>query len=142
MRPLRPDLLIGDLEREQACLQLSDHYEAGRLTHDEWSDRVSAALAARRSGDLTRVLHDLPRVVPSRPLVPVPPPAPGAVTRNEGLVVFDVLLGLVAVCAAFCLLGLLGLAGGSYSFVAFLGALGGSTVAGALVHFIHRYRRQ
>jgi DUF1707 SHOCT-like domain/Cell wall-active antibiotics response LiaF, C-terminal len=51
---------VSDAEREQAVSSLRDHLLAGRLTLDEFSDRVESALSARVRGDLARVHHDLP----------------------------------------------------------------------------------
>ena len=46
-RPGRPNLLIGDVEREWVCRALSDHFTSGRLTPAEFDDRVGQAVAAR-----------------------------------------------------------------------------------------------
>ena len=53
---------VSDEDREQAVLVLREHLLAGRLTLDEFSDRVGAALGARVSGELARVQEDLPAV--------------------------------------------------------------------------------
>ncbi|WP_405056389.1 DUF1707 domain-containing protein [Kribbella sp. NBC_01505] len=51
---------IGDAEREEAVRRLGDHYEAGRLSADEHSDRVEAALRAKTKTELGDVFTDLP----------------------------------------------------------------------------------
>ena len=53
---------VSDAEREQAVVALRDHLLAGRLTLDEFSERVEAALRARVGGDLSRVREDLPEI--------------------------------------------------------------------------------
>jgi hypothetical protein len=53
-------LRVSDAEREQAVVMLREHLLAGRLTLDEFSERVDAALRARVGGDLARVREDLP----------------------------------------------------------------------------------
>lgn len=53
-------LRVSDAEREQAVMVLREHLLAGRLTLDEFSERVDAALRARVGGDLARVREDLP----------------------------------------------------------------------------------
>jgi hypothetical protein len=53
---------VSDAEREQAVVVLREHLLAGRLTLDEFSERVEAALQARVSGELARVQEDLPAV--------------------------------------------------------------------------------
>ncbi len=57
-----PSLRVSDAEREQAVISLRDHLLAGRLTLDEFSERVDAALRARFGGELARVQEDLPEV--------------------------------------------------------------------------------
>ena len=51
---------IGDREREDAIRRLGEHYEAGRLTSEEHTERVDAALAARTEKDLGALFTDLP----------------------------------------------------------------------------------
>jgi hypothetical protein len=58
-------LRASDADREQAVLALREHLLAGRLTLDEFSERVDAALRARFGGELARVREDLPEVLPA-----------------------------------------------------------------------------
>ncbi|TDO48893.1 uncharacterized protein DUF1707 [Kribbella sp. VKM Ac-2571] len=51
---------IGDSEREDAVRRLGEHYEAGRLSADEHSERVEQALKARTGADLEGLFADLP----------------------------------------------------------------------------------
>ncbi|TCC27243.1 DUF1707 SHOCT-like domain-containing protein [Kribbella speibonae] len=51
---------IGDSEREDAVRRLGEHYEAGRLSADEHSERVEQALQARTGADLDGLFADLP----------------------------------------------------------------------------------
>lgn len=53
---------VSDAEREQVVISLRDHLLAGRLTLDEFSERVEAALRARFGWELTRVQEDLPKI--------------------------------------------------------------------------------
>jgi Domain of unknown function (DUF1707)/Cell wall-active antibiotics response 4TMS YvqF len=55
-------LRASDAEREQAIVSLRDHLLAGRLTLDEFSERVEAALRARFGTELARVQQDLPEI--------------------------------------------------------------------------------
>ena len=59
------DLRIGDAERDAAMAQLREHFVAGRLTFDELTERIDAALVAKTQRQIDRLLADLPR--PSRP---------------------------------------------------------------------------
>ncbi|MDX3004510.1 DUF1707 domain-containing protein [Kribbella solani] len=51
---------IGDTEREDAVKRLGEHYQAGRLSADEHSERVEQALRARTAEDLINLFVDLP----------------------------------------------------------------------------------
>ncbi len=106
-----PDQLrIGDAEREQAQSALADHYAAGRLDHDEYSQRLDRIWAARTRAELDPVFVDLPTaggVGPTRPAAyPFSTPTarspqqPGRIRSARPplpLVVLLVVLGLVAV---------------------------------------------
>jgi len=55
-------LRIGHEERDEAASDLGEHYVAGRLTLDELHERLGEVFAAKTSGQLTRVMADLPRL--------------------------------------------------------------------------------
>jgi len=81
-------LRAGDSDREDAVAQLREHYAAGRLTHEEFDERSTAAYQARTFGDLSALTTDLPnaplvRAQPAdqpagdpAPAGPAPAPAP------------------------------------------------------------------
>ncbi len=52
---------IGDAERNEAVRLLGEHFEAGRLSQDEHSERVDKALQATSRKDLDALFTDLPR---------------------------------------------------------------------------------
>ena len=56
----KPDLLVSDADRARVAGQLREHYEAGRLTLDEFQERVDEAHSARTEAQLDRVLRQLP----------------------------------------------------------------------------------
>jgi TM2 domain-containing membrane protein YozV len=64
---------IGTAEREQAVRALVDHFAQGRLTPDEFEERMTAAYAARTADELDKLFDDLPRPAP-----PAGPQYPGA----------------------------------------------------------------
>jgi hypothetical protein len=66
----QPSLRIGDAERESVAAELREHYAHGRLTHDEFSQRLDAVFAAKTQRDLRRITSDLPHVRPDN--VPLP----------------------------------------------------------------------
>ena len=73
-----PDLRIGDADRESVAAALREHYAQGRLTLEEFNQRIEAAFAATMRSQLTVLTRDLPPVAkpaeasPARPLVPGP----------------------------------------------------------------------
>lgn len=76
--PVSARIRIGDSEREQAVTALGDHFAAGRLTHEEFEERTTAAWSARTAGDLEPLFADLPRLQAPRPArSPRPRPAAG-----------------------------------------------------------------
>ena len=55
-------LRIGDAERNATIEALKQHCADGRLTLDEYSDRLDEVYAARTQGDLAAALRELPRL--------------------------------------------------------------------------------
>ena len=62
-------LRVSDAERDAAVASLRGHYETGRLTLDEFNDRVDEVYAARTDVQLDAALRELPRpaVAPDHP---------------------------------------------------------------------------
>jgi hypothetical protein len=60
------EMRVGDAERESTVAELREHFANGRLTQEEFNERVDQTFAAKTRGDLKTVLRDLPSV---RPLV-------------------------------------------------------------------------
>jgi Domain of unknown function (DUF1707)/Cell wall-active antibiotics response 4TMS YvqF len=63
-RPDPPPVLASDAERHDAVVALRDAAVEGRLTLDEFSERVERAELARTADDLTAVLAGLPAQPP------------------------------------------------------------------------------
>ena len=59
---------VSDADRDQAIAELSEHFQAGRLTQEEFEERSGRALQARTGDDLAALFTDLP----GRGTVPVP----------------------------------------------------------------------
>ena len=59
-----PDLRVSQAERDEVVAVLAGHFADGRLTVEEYEERVEAALAARTGRDLEPLLEDLPAADP------------------------------------------------------------------------------
>jgi hypothetical protein len=75
-------LRIGDAEREQALTALGEHFTAGRLDVQEYSDRSAQVTEAKTRADVLALFQDLPQPHPAfspatgdAPLVPARRPA-------------------------------------------------------------------
>lgn len=90
----RPEVRVSDAERERTIDFLRQATSEGRLTLDEFGERVGATYAARTASDLVPLLRDLPVPasgpppapaapgVPGMPGVPLPPPVPAVPSRQ------------------------------------------------------------
>ena len=54
------DLRVSDADRDRAVAELSEHFQAGRLTLEEFDERSGQALRARTARELTGLFTDLP----------------------------------------------------------------------------------
>jgi hypothetical protein len=68
------NLRVGDAEREAVAAELREHYAQGRLTLEDFNQRIDAAYAARTRGDLDQLTRDLPHAQPGGAPLPAPPP--------------------------------------------------------------------
>jgi hypothetical protein len=57
----RGDLRVSDADRDRAVAELSEHFQTGRLTQEEFEDRTGQALRARTGGELSELFTDLPQ---------------------------------------------------------------------------------
>lgn len=85
-------LRIADADRDRAAAELGEHYAVGRLSREEYDERLDAIWTARTRADLDLVFHDLPAQAPPAPAPLVRHPRP----RGRFLPVLLVVL-LVAV---------------------------------------------
>jgi len=65
---------IGDQERDGVTAALGRHVAAGRLTLEEYEQRLDSVYAARTPSELAPVLRDLPAL---------PEPVPGRLARSR-----------------------------------------------------------
>lgn len=57
---------IGDAERDRAADYLREHMSVGRLSQEEFDERVTSALQARTAADLEPLFNDLPAPKPGQ----------------------------------------------------------------------------
>jgi Domain of unknown function (DUF1707) len=91
----------SDADRDAVVSDLSEHFQAGRLTAAELDERTGRALSARTWGELTELAADLPALRPAappaapaagRPLPPSGHTAPAAAAVLAGLAIAAVVL--------------------------------------------------
>ncbi|MBO0843364.1 MAG: DUF1707 domain-containing protein [Nocardioides sp.] len=85
---------VGEVEREAASSALAEHYASGRLTMDEYYERLDAAWSAHVRADLDMLFDDLPHGA-----VPTPPDRPARSGRRPRPVRTIVVLVLLIVAA-------------------------------------------
>jgi hypothetical protein len=94
---------VSDADRDRAISELSDAFQAGRLTADEFEERSGEALRARTGKDIARLLADLPRnpaLAPAGPAEPAPRSPGFAVVPRIMLAVPVIVLLVIAAIAS------------------------------------------
>lgn len=91
------DFRVSDAERDQAVAELSEHFQAGRITQEEFEDRSGRALQARTRTDLTGLFTDLPHGAVAAPVSTATGPAmrAGGLDRVSRVPVGGVILTFV-----------------------------------------------
>jgi hypothetical protein len=119
----RGDIRVSDAERDQAVARLSEHFQAGRLTQEEFEDRSGRVLQARAGGDLSVLFTDLPQNTVPVPAAPgpmagrVPGLSPGGVCRPGRVPVARIVIAcVIALIIARSALGDAGRSHGHASF--------------------------
>jgi Domain of unknown function (DUF1707) len=77
--PGDPRIRASDADRERTTALLREHHAEGRLSAEEFNDRLDRALAAKTIGELDELLADLPGIdlyrLPAAGIRPAPPGA-------------------------------------------------------------------
>ena len=77
--PGDPRMRASDADRERTATLLREHHAQGRLTPEEFNDRLDRTFAARTIGELDALLADLPAIdlyrLPAHDIRPAPPGA-------------------------------------------------------------------
>ena len=87
----------SDADRDAVLAELSKHFQAGRLTLEEFDERSDQALHARTYGELADLTIDLP--APAPPSAPTPQPRPSTAGPRLPVAAFAAALALVALVA-------------------------------------------
>jgi hypothetical protein len=88
----RGRMRAADADRDRVVEFLNGAYSEGRLTKDEYDERLGQALSARTYGDLDPLIMDLPAA--HEPIAPPAPPGPPARARTNSLAIASVACGL------------------------------------------------
>jgi Domain of unknown function (DUF1707) len=101
-------LRVSDSDRDRAIAELSEHFQAGRITTDELEERTGRALRARTAGDPAELFTDLPRKpaptagpAPRLAAGPALPPASAPPARPGGFPVVPLVVVAVLVLGGF-----------------------------------------
>ena len=89
------DLRVSDADRDRAISELSEHFQAGRLTAGEFDERSGQVLQARTGRELAALFADLPRDRAAVISPPPPGPAPAVRIGMAAPVLVGVLVSLV-----------------------------------------------
>jgi hypothetical protein len=57
-----PNIRASDTDRDRVAALLREHHAAGRLTAEEFNDRLDRVFSARTMGELDELLRDLPGI--------------------------------------------------------------------------------
>ena len=83
--PGDPGMRASDADRERTSSLLREHHAQGRLTAEEFTDRLDRVFAAKTLGELDALLADLPGIDLYRlPAAGIRPAPPGAVRPRSG----------------------------------------------------------
>jgi len=115
---------IGDAEREKVTTSLREHYASGRLTLEEFQQRLDRVFAAKTDADLAKITADLPHADPyAAPWPPSQPfnrPSPGYPVVGGQYQGYQRRVGkpfsYIWACLAFCLIAGLLIASFSWPF--------------------------
>lgn len=96
-----PGIRASDEDRSRTATALGEHYAAGRLTLEEFQERLDKVYAAKTLGELNRQMADLPRTdlgrLPERRAPgPVQVPADGSALAWRAAWRFWLAIGIVA----------------------------------------------
>jgi hypothetical protein len=87
--PGDPRIRASDADRDKTAQLLREHHAEGRLTAEEFDERLDRALVAKTIGELDELLSDLPAIdlyrLPAAGITPAPPGARRNPRRGGGV---------------------------------------------------------
>ena len=133
------DLRVSDADRDRALSELSEAFQAGRITADEFDERSSRVLEARTGRELAALLADLPRQ--GRPGIDPVSSGDLSTRQTAGLPakrvgIGAVVLGVVAISAIVGAISRAGQHTLTFGHHSGLGAGGGGIVMGLVIVLI------
>jgi hypothetical protein len=82
--PGDPRIRVSDADRDRTAELLREHHAEGRLTAEEFHERLDRTLVAKTRGELDELLADLPGIDLYRlPAAGIRPAPPGALRRRS-----------------------------------------------------------
>ena len=107
--PAPGDLRVSDADRDRALAELSEHYQAGRLTLEEFDERSAQALQSRTARELSGLFTDLPAAHPGAPATGQALAVPGARPQLTAGRVIAAAAGIAAIVIVVSVLARTGL---------------------------------
>jgi hypothetical protein len=131
-----PNIRASDTDRDRTASLLREHHAAGRLSPEEFAERLDRALEAKTIGEIDALLSDLPGIdlyrLPDAALTRQPRqlrqtrPVPAAYARRTG---WRTAWAVWSVVTAICLLVWI-LSGGDTSWLLWIAGIWGAGMAG------------
>jgi Domain of unknown function (DUF1707)/Domain of unknown function (DUF4190) len=92
---MNPAMRAATADRERTVDVLKAGFAEGRLTQDEYNDRMGRAYAARTYGELFALTADLPAgALPAWPVPVYSPPPPAATSGTNSMAIASMVLGV------------------------------------------------
>lgn len=100
----RAALRASDIDRERVAARLQENYSTGRLSYDEFQERLEQAYGSKTLGELGTLTRDLPAegetTAPANPIPPASTAGRAKRVRDRVLTYVVIMLFLIAIWAA------------------------------------------
>jgi hypothetical protein len=109
------DLRVSDADRDRALAELGEHFQAGRITAEEFEERSGQALSAKTGNDLRALLADLPVSQAPGTGMAQAPGSPVPMPRHRGVPVVAIAAVACGFLAVVALAGVLSTGGSQHN---------------------------